>query len=77
MEVRNQGVKEETFIQTGRSAETVNQVERTCSKAAAGGPGQAGGGMQTGQSHIRVQINWEEQLENEIERSIQGSSVGK
>ena len=35
----NQGVKEETFIQTGRRVETGSQVERTRGKAAGGGPG--------------------------------------
>ena len=47
------------------------------SKAAAGGPGRQGSGLQTGQSHIRVQINWEEQLGSETDRTTQCSSMGK
>ena len=60
MEVRQLGVKEETFIQTGRR----------------GGDGQPdredlwqGGGWRTGQSHICVWINWEEQLGSEIDNA--------
>ena len=52
----NQGVKKETLTQTSRR----------------GGDGQLGGedsrqsgGLQTGWSHIHVQINWEEQLGSE------------
>ena len=30
-----------------------------------------------GGSHIRVQINWEEQLRSEADCAIQGSSVGE
>ena len=33
-----------------------------------------GGGLQTGQSHIRVQINWEEQLGSETDHTTQSSS---
>ena len=34
-------------------------------------------GWQTGQSHIQVQINWEEQLGSETDCGTLGSSVGK
>ena len=64
----NQRVKEETVIQTGRM----------------GGDGQPGGedsrqgsGWQTGRSHICLQINQEEQLGSETDRTTQGSSLGK
>ena len=64
----NEGVKEETFIQTGRR----------------GGDGQPGGedlwqggGWRTGHSHIRVQINWEEHLGSKTDCTTQGFTVGK
>ena len=38
---------------------------------------QQGGSWWSGQSHICLQINWEEQLGNETDSVIQGSSVGK
>ena len=45
-------------------------------KAAASGPGN---GLQTGQSHVRVQINWEEQLGSETGMqprvSVQGNKA--
>ena len=44
MKSNNQGVKEDTFIQTGRKSRLVGKpswAERTCSKAAARGSGQA------------------------------------
>ena len=49
MEVHNQGVKEETFIQTGRRGGDGQPgwkglAERTRSKAVAGGPGGRGSG---------------------------------
>ena len=63
-----QGVKEETFIQTSRR----------------GGDGQLGGedlqqgdSWQSGWSHIRVQINWEEQLGSKTDGETQGYSVWK
>ena len=34
-------------------------------------------GRQTGQSHIRMQINQEEKLGSKTDRAAQGSSVGK
>ena len=36
-----------------------------------------GGALQTGRSHIHVQINWEEQLGSETDHTTQGSRVGK
>ena len=64
----NQGIKEEKFIQTGIR----------------GGDGQLGredlwqgGGWCSGQSHICVQINPEEQLGSEIDCATQGSSADK
>ena len=38
---------------------------------------QLGGSLQTGQSHIHMQINQEEQLGSEIDCAIQGSSMGE
>ena len=64
----NQGVKEETFIQTGRRGRDRQ-------------PGREylwqGGSWRTGWPHICEQINWEEQLESKIDHAIQGSSAGK
>ena len=64
----NQGVKEETFIQTGRR----------------GGDGQRGredlwpgGSWQSWWSHICIRINWEEKLASEIGQATQGSNLGK
>ena len=37
MKCVNQGLKEETFIQTSRRGETGSQAERTCGKVEAGG----------------------------------------
>ena len=48
----NQGVKEETFIQTGRRGR----------EGQLGGENMRQGGWWTGYPHIHVQINWEEQL---------------
>ena len=68
MESNNQGVKEETFIQTGRR----------------GGDGQLGredswqgGGSWSQWSHICMWINQEEQLSNQTDFATQGSSTGK
>ena len=36
-----------------------------------------GGSLWTGQSHISVHINWEEQLGSETDHATQGSSSGK
>ena len=67
--------------------ETGSWAVRTCSKAAAGGPGQArwqledlgrqGSSWQTGQSYICMWINWEKQLGSKTDHVTQGSSVGK
>ena len=64
----NQGVKEETFIQTGRR----------------GGDGQRGGeelwqggGWWNRQSQIFMQINQKAQLGSETDSTIQGPNVGK
>ena len=66
--------------------ETGSWAVRTCSKAAAGGPGQArwqledlgrqGSSWQNGWPHIGVQINWEE-LGSETDHATHSSSVGK
>ena len=58
----NQGVKEDTFIQTGRSwVETGSRAERTPCKAVAGGAGLA-----------RQQL-----VDPATDRTTQGSSTGK
>ena len=38
---------------------------------------QQGSGWQTRQSHIHLQINWEEQLGSKTDHTTQGSSSGK
>ena len=84
----NQGVKEETSIQTGKRGGNGQLArERTYSKTASGGPGQAkqwlrdegreGGGWQMGRSRIFIRINPEEQLRSETEHTNQGSSMRK
>ena len=73
----NQGVKEHssrTFIQEGQRWAT--GMERTRGKAMARGNKQ-GGGLRSGQSHICMQINQEEQMESKTDRATQGSNVGK
>ena len=73
----NQGVKEETFIQTGRrGGDRQPGAERTCDKAVAGEPGWVGVGWQSGQSHICVWINQEERLASETDHGTKGFSVG-
>ena len=67
-------------------AETGSQVERIHGKATEqedwgrqGGSWQSrrGGSLWTGQSHISVHINWEEQLGSERDHITQGSSMEK
>ena len=72
----NQEVKEETFIQTGRRG-GVGQSGGEDSKQGGSWRTRQGGSLQTGQSHICVQINQEEQLGTETGRTTQGSSTGK
>ena len=64
----NQGVKEETFIQTGR---------RDRDRQPGGEDVRQGSSWQSGWSHIRVQTNWEEQLGSETDHATQSSSKGK
>ena len=60
-------------------------VERTHGKAAVGGPGGQGGswrmgrgsGLQTGQSNIRMKINWKEQMGSNTDHATQCSSIRK
>ena len=56
----NQGVKEETFIQTSRRGRDAAEMERTRGKVVAGRPSEvvAGGAG----SPTFAQINWEKQL---------------
>ena len=73
-----QGVKEETFIQTGRRGRDgkprrrghkARQRQMHCmGQAAAGSPGQ---------SHVQVQISREKQVGSETDHTIQGSSTRK
>ena len=72
----NQGVKEETFIQTGRRGGD-GQPGREDSWQGSGWRTGRGNGLQTGQSYICMQINWEEQLGSETDLTTQGSSAGK
>ena len=72
----NQGIKEETFIQTGRRGGD-GQLCREDSQQGSGWWTGRGGGLQTGQSHIHVQINQEEQLGSENHHTTQSFSVGK
>ena len=64
----NQGVKEETLTQPGR---------RGRDGQLGGEDSWQGGSWQTGQSHMRTQINQEEQLGSKTDLATQGSSVGK
>ena len=64
----NQGVKEETLTQTSR---------RDGDGQLGGEDSRQGRGWQTGQFHICVQINREEQLGSETDPPTQGSSLGK
>ena len=72
----NQGVKEETFIQTGRRGGD-GQPGREDSWQGSGWRTGRGNGLQTGQSYICMQINWEEQLGSETDCTTQGPRVGK
>ena len=69
----NQVIKEETFIQTGRRGGD-GQLGREDSQQGSGWWTGRGGCLQTGQSHIHVQINWEEQLGSETDPTTQSSS---
>ena len=64
----NQGIKEETFIQTCRRSRNGQRCREDSEK---------GGSLQTGEYHIHVQINGEEQLGNKTDHTTQGSSTGK
>ena len=72
----NQGVKKETFIQTGRRGRD-GQLSRGDLWQGCGWWTQGGSELQTGRSHICVQINREEQLGSETDHTTQGSSLGK
>ena len=83
MKSNNQGVKEETFIQTGRRGGE-GQLGREDLRQGGSwrtGAGKVGlatqqdGDWQTGWSHICGQINWEEQLGRETGHATQGSST--
>ena len=71
----NQGVKE-TFIQTDRRGGD-GQLGREDSQQGSGWWTGRDVGLQTGQSHIHVQINQEEQLGSETRHTTQSFSVGK
>ena len=67
----NQGVKEETLIQTGRRGGHGQPGQREC--VARRLTKQARHSW-TGWSHIQVQISQEEQLRSETDHTTQGSS---
>ena len=67
MESDNQGVKEETFIQTGRRGRDWQRGRKDTWQ---------GGSWWSGWSHICLQINWEEQLGSETTPTTQGPSTG-
>ena len=76
MKSNNQGVNEETFIQTSRRGQGwAIEAERTRGKAVAGGLSRQGSNWWTGWSHICVQINWQEQLGSKTDYATQGSST--
>ena len=81
MKSDNQGVKEETFIQSGRRGRDRQpggeDLRQSGSYRTRVGKAVAGGGLQTGQSYIHMRINQEEQLGSKTDRATQGSSVGK
>ena len=66
----NQGVKEDTFIQTGRRGGDGQPDSRQGS----GWQTHQGSGWWSKRSHICVQINQEEQRGTETDRTTQGSS---
>ena len=72
----NQGVKEETFIQTGRKGED-GQTGGEESQQGSNWRTGLGGSRQSGQSHICMWINREEPLGTKTDYVTQGSSVGK
>ena len=81
MKSNNQGVKEETFIQTGRRGRGRKPGGENSDKAAASG---LGGGGQGGRSRLVDQLvphlhgtGWDEQLGSKTDYTTQGSSVGK
>ena len=74
----NQGVKEETFIQTGRRGRDGKPGWRGftawwCPEVL----GRRGGGWRMGQSHICMWIKWEEQLGRKADHTTQVSNEGK
>ena len=75
MEVQYQGVKEETFIQTGRRGGNGQLVWKGL--AARWQLEDQGRGIGGGQSHICMLVNWEEKLGNKTDHTTKGSSVGK
>ena len=70
----NQGVKEGTFIHTGRRGRDGHQGGEDSRQGRGWGP-RMGGGWQAGWSHICMQINWEEQLGSETDRANKASKT--
>ena len=74
----NQGVQEETFIQTGRKGKHGQPGWRgPMARWHLEDPDRRGGGLQTRHPPVCMQINLEEQLGSRTDCSIQGSSLGK
>ena len=75
MEVCNQRVKEETFIQTGKRGEKLGWRGHEAMQQ------HTGGGVRQWLvdriSHIQMQISQEKQLGSKTNHSIQGFSMGK
>ena len=67
----NQVVKEETFIQTGMRRRDGSWGREVTWQGS--GCYRLGRGWQTRQSHLHVQISWEEQLGSKIDCTTQGS----
>ena len=72
----NQGVKEETFTQTGRRGGDGQPGAEDLRQGGHWWTGR-GGGWPTGWSHVRMQANQEEQLGSETDHTTQGSSAWK
>ena len=71
----NQGVKEDTFIQTGRRDRDGQLGGGLTARQQLAD--RRGGVLQTGRFHIHVQINWEEQLGSEADHATQSFSAGE
>ena len=74
----NQGVKEETFMQTNQRGRDKQPGWRgLMTRQQLEDQGRRGDSWHSRQSHNCVQINWEEQLGSQTDSTNQGFSAGK